>query len=120
MSKDFDGENHAGNIFSLLFFGSIILFIPLVKFLSIYGIIIWAILYGITLFWGCKVEKIKKNNDIHTYKEIVAFMDGRRLDEIKQQQEIGKRPYQAVLKPLMGAVVALVLLSFMKWVFGGI
>lgn len=43
------------------------------------------------------IEKIKKQNSLHTYKEIVAFMEGKRLDEISAQQEIGKRPYQKVM-----------------------
>ena len=52
----------------------------------------WAILYGITVYYAFKADKIKKDNDISTYKEIVAFTEGRQLDEIEQQREIGKTP----------------------------
>jgi len=46
-------------------------------------------------------------NDIHTYKEIVAFSEGKHLDEIQKQREIDKRQYQAALKVLAGAAVGI-------------
>ena len=101
--------NWFSKIFNILFIVSIIAFVPLVVFLKIYGIVIWTVLYLITLGFGIKVEKLKKNNDLHTYKEIVAFSEGKCLDEIQKQREIGKRPYQAVLKPIMGAVIGMVI-----------
>ena len=108
--------NKEGTIFSVLFFASILLFIPLIKFLGIYGIIIEVVLYAITLIWAFRVEKLKKANNIHTYKEIVAFSEGKRLDEIQTQREIGKRPYQAVLKPLCGAAIGAVIAIVMLWI----
>lgn len=57
------------------------------------------------MFWALKVEKIKKENDIQTYKEIVAFSEGKKLDEIHKMVEVGKRPYQNVLKVVISAVV---------------
>ena len=53
-------------------------------------------------------KRWKKDNDIQTYKEIVAFSEGKRLDEIQKQREIGKRPYQNVLKMIVAAIVAIV------------
>ncbi len=103
--------NWFSKIFSVLFIISIIVFVPLLVFLRIYGAVIWAILYLITLGFGVKVEKLKKKNDLHTYKEIVAFSEGKYLDEIQEQREIGKRPYQAILKPLMGAAVGIIIVA---------
>jgi len=100
--------NHLGNIFSILFAACIIAFVPLVVFLKIYGLFIWGILYLITLGLSFKVEKLKKDNDISTYKEVVAFCEGKRLDEIQKQREIGKRPYQTVLKVLAGAAIGII------------
>lgn len=111
--------NCFSKIFSILFIISIIAFVPLLVFLRIYGAAIWAILYLITLGFGIKVEKLKKNNNLHTYKEIVAFSEGKYLDEIQEQQEIGKRPYQAILMPLMGAAIGIVMtvtaLTIIEW-----
>ena len=45
-----------------------------------------------------KVHKVQKNNDISTYKEIVAFSEGKKLDELHKAVEVGKRPYQNILK----------------------
>jgi transcriptional regulator with XRE-family HTH domain len=101
--------NYLGKLFAILFIASIIAFVPLVVFLKIYGVIIWAILYLITLIIACRVEKIKRNNDIQTYKEIVAFSEGKTLDEIQKQREIGKRPYQTALKVLAGAAVGIII-----------
>lgn len=112
--------NWFSKIFSVLFIISIIVFVPLLAFLRIYGAVIWAILYLITLGFGIKVEKLKKKNELHTYKEIVAFSEGKCLDEIQKQREIGKKPYQAILKPLMGAAVGIIIaaiaLMIVKWI----
>ncbi len=112
MKKEINKEevtrfNKISKLFAVLFVASLIAFIPLVVFLKIYGVVIWAILYLAVLGLAFKVEKLKKNNDIHTYKEIVAFSEGKHLDEIQEQREIGKRPYQAVLKVLAGAAVGI-------------
>ncbi len=113
--------NRMGRLFAVLFFASIIIFVPLVVFLKIPGIIIWAIFYMVTLVVAFRVEKLKKSNDIHTYKEIVAFSEGKTLDEIQKQREIGKRPYQTALKLLVGgcigaviAAIAIIALSAIK------
>lgn len=59
-----------------------------------------------SVYFGQKIEKIKKKNDIQTYREVVAFTEGVRLDEIQRQREIGKRPYQKILMAVAAAVVA--------------
>ncbi len=101
--------NRLSKVFSVLFAVSIVAFIPLVVFLKLYGVVIWAILYLVVLGFAFRVEKLKKSNDIHTYQEIVAFSQGKRLDEIQQQREIGKRPYQNALKFVAGAAVGIVI-----------
>ena len=113
--------NRMGRLFAVLFFASIIIFVPLVVFLKIPGMIIWAIIYMVTLVVAFRVEKLKKSNNIHTYKEIVAFSEGKTLDEIQKQREIGKRPYQTALKFLVGgsigaviAAIAIIALSAIK------
>lgn len=98
----------SGMIFTLFFIASIVLFVPLVGFLNIYGVVIWSILYSVTLWLGFRVEQIKKKNDLHTYREIVAFCEGKPLDEIQKQREIGKRPYQNFFKFLCGAFIGII------------
>lgn len=112
-------HNHYGRIFSILFVVGIISPVPLVKFFGIFGLIIWALLYAIALVYAFKVQKVQKDNDISTYKEIVAFSEGKTLDEMQKQREIGKRPYQNVLKMLCGAAVGGIVTAIMLFVFGG-
>lgn len=89
--------------------------VPLSAWLGVYGMVFWGVLAGITVFVCFKVERVKKDNKIHTYKEIVAFMNGKRLDEMQQQQELGKRPYQRVLLALASALIALVVCLALGW-----
>lgn len=87
--------------------------VPLFLWLKLYALIPFGILFAVTMYWALKVEKAKKENDIQTYKEIVAFTEGKKLDEIQRMVEAGKRPYQNVLKVIIGAVVAVVVCFLM-------
>ena len=98
--------NHYGTIFTVHFILLILLAVPLFMWLKWYAYVLYGIFFAITMFWALKVEKIKKENDIQTYKEIVAFSEGKKLDEIHKMVEAGKRPYQNVLKVVISAVIA--------------
>ena len=102
-------------IFTVLFVITIISCVPLAIFLNYYGLIIWAIIFIITLFFALRVEKFKKENDVQTYKEIVAFMDGKRLDEIQKHQEHDKRPYQKVLLMLGSSLITFFVCILLFW-----
>ena len=104
-----------GKIFTILMMITIISCVPFAIFLSYYGLIIWAVLFIITLFFALKVEKFKKENDVQTYKEIVAFTEGKRLDEIQKQQEYGKRPYQKFVLMLGSALITLFVCILLIW-----
>lgn len=97
--------NRYATIYGVLLIVSVVSLAPLVTTLGVWGWILWGSIYGITMCVALKIEKIKKNNDIQTYKEIVAFSQGKGLDEIQKQREIGKRPYQKILLVLGSAVV---------------
>ena len=78
--------NHYGNIFGVHFAITILSAVPLFFWLEQLAFIPFGILFVITMYWALKVEKVKKDNDIQTYKEIVAFSEGKRLDEIQKQR----------------------------------
>ena len=80
---------------------------PLFCIEGIIGIIIWLCLFAITLYTASKIEKFKKSHDIQTYKEILAFIDGKQLTHDETQQEIGKRNYQKILFAVITGVIAL-------------
>ena len=98
--------NRYGAIYTVLFVVMLVSIVPLVHWLGTLGFIPWGAIFAVTMYFALKVEKIKKDNDIQTYKEIVAFAEGKGLDEIQKQREIGKRPYQKVLLVFGSAAVA--------------
>ena len=104
--------NCYGTIFSIHLLILIISAAPLFFWLGWYAFIPLGVLFAITMFWALKVEKIKKENDVQTYKEIVAFCEGKKLDEIQRMVESGKRPYQNVLKVIISAVVTAAICVF--------
>ena len=105
------------NIFTVLIMVCIVSALPLYKWLGIPGVAIWGLIAAAMIYYAFKIEKVKKEEDIHTYKEIVAFMNGEKLDGIEKAREEGKRRYEPILKLLagaaVGAVVALILSQFM-------
>ena len=80
---------------------------PLFSIKGNIGIIIWLCLFAITLYTASKIEKFKKSYDIQTYKEILAFIDGKQLTHDETQQEIGKRNYQKIIFAFIAGVITL-------------
>ena len=100
--------NRWGGILALLMLTLMLLPAPLLKLLDTAGfLMVMAPLFLVGMAVALKVEKIKKDNDVHTYKEILAFSEGRRLDELDKAVEKGKRPYQALVAALSSALLAL-------------
>lgn len=108
--------NRCSIIYGILLTATVVSAVLLSMWLGIYAFIPWGILCGITIFFAYKAEQIKKDNDIHTYKEIVSFTEGRRLDEMERQQEKGKRPYQMFLLALLSGAVAFVICLLLFWI----
>lgn len=118
--KDTDLHNYYSNIFSIIFLVCLVLFVPVVKYLKIFGLIIWVLVYTIGFVFALKSRRIQKEYDVNTYKEIVAFSEGKLLDELEKQYEKKKTPYQTVLKLLFGATLGVVTTAIMLFVFGGL
>lgn len=97
----------------ILMLVAIISLVPLIKFIGLYAFIPYLVLVTCALFFALKIEKIKKNNDIQTYKEIVAFTEGKRLDEIQQIEEKIKRPYQRIIKVFLFVTIAILISGVM-------
>ncbi len=104
-------------VYAVMLIGMVVLPMPLLYYLKVWGIVIWLLWTCVSLWWGWRIEKYKKAHDIHTYKEIVAFMDGKRLDELEKNQEIGKRPYQIVMLVLLTAIIGLIVVIALRKLF---
>ena len=107
--KEFKKDNL---IFAALVLLCILSAVPLMKYLGAIGTLIWGIVVSSTLYFALKVEKTKKDNDIHTYKEIVAFYNGEKLDSIEKAREEGKRDYQKAIFLLIGALAGIIIAFF--------
>lgn len=97
--------NKYGIILAILMALLVLSAVPLAMWLSYYAIIPCGILFSVTMFFALKAEKVKKANNVQTYKEIVAFCEGKRLDEIQSIQEKAIRPYQNILKAIIAAAI---------------
>jgi len=90
---------------------------PLLKFVGITGIIIWSLIYIITMYIGIKIEKIYRKNDIRTYKEILAFTENKTLSTKEKIEERAKRPYQKFLLGLFSGIMAIIIFILLDLIF---
>ena len=113
-----DGEKAAfrrdSAIYTALFAAMLVTCVPMALLWRWRGLGAWSVLAAVTFAWSFRVEKWKKKFDIQTYKEIVAFTEGKTLSEIEKAREEGKRPYQKALLAAgagaLGVIVSIVLL----------
>ena len=101
--------NRYGKIYTIMLLATAVSAVPLFMWLGVWAIIPWGIIWTVSMYFAFRVEKVKKDNDVQTYKEIVAFSEGKLLDDIQKQQEIGKRPYQRILLIIGSALITFVI-----------
>ena len=97
-----------GRTYTLMLIATAVSAVPLFMWLGVWAFVPWGIIWAISMYFAFKIEKVKKDNDVQTYKEIVAFYEGKRLDDIHKQREIGKRSYQKILLVIGSAAVTLI------------
>lgn len=101
----------------LPFFAAILVLpIPLAKFLGWLGMGIYLIIFGVGMYYAIRVEKYKRQLDIQTYREIVAYSEGKTLSEIEKARESGKRGYQKIFLVIGSAVIAFIVCAIMDWI----
>ena len=118
--EEIEKMNRYGVIYTLLLIATVVSAVPLFMWLGYWAIIPWGMIFACAMVYAFKIERVKKDNDAHTYREIVAFSEGKLLDDIQKQREIGKRPYQRLLLVVGCAVmsfVACVLISLIMNLF---
>lgn len=92
--EEIEKMNRYGGIYTMMLISSAVSAVPLFMLLGVWALIPWGIIWGIAMYFAFMLEKIKKDNDVQTYKEIVAFSEGQLLDDIQKQREIGKRQFR--------------------------
>ena len=104
--EDIQKFNRYGTKFAVILLLFIVSVVPLTVYFSYLGLAVSAVLYAVGLYYALAIEKYKKKFNIQTYREILAFTEGKKLDEIEKAKEYGKRPYQKVLLALLAPIVA--------------
>lgn len=112
--------NRYGKIYTKMLIVTAVSAVPLFMWLGVWAFIPWGIIWALSMYFAVQVEKVKKDNDVQTYKEIVAFSEGKLLDDIQKQREIGKRPYQKIFLVIGSALITFVvcvLIGFLMHIF---
>lgn len=104
--EDIKKLNRDAMIYTVLLVVMVLAAVPMFLYLDVWGAVLWFLLWGVGMFYAFRIEKQKKQHDIQSYREIVAFTEGRQLDELEKAQERAKRPYQKVLLGLGCAALA--------------
>ena len=99
--QEFMSYQKDGVVFTILLIGSPIIMIPLILYLELFGIAISCLIYAITMFYALRIEKFKKQHNLRTFRQIVAYDQGRSLSEIEEAEERGKAPYQNIILPVL-------------------
>lgn len=116
-TEDIKRFNRDGAIFTVLLMATVVLVVPLFLYLNFIGIAIWLVLFGITMYYATCLEKQKKTHDVQTYREIIAFTEGKKLDQIEKRCEVAKRPYQKVISVICSGLIAIVVTIGMYFLF---
>ena len=114
-AADVKAMNRDAIIYTILLAATIILPVPLIKWFGLYGLTPELLLWGSAMYFARRLERIKKANNVQSYREILAFSEGRKLDEIEQKVEAGKRPYQKLLLVLLTAGITLLVGMVLSW-----
>lgn len=96
-TEDITAFKRESTIFACLMVSTIVLPVPMMKFAGHAGMGAWALTAAVTMYYAVRIERRKKSFDMQTYKEIIAFLEGKNLNEIEKNREYGKRPYQKLL-----------------------
>lgn len=104
-------------IFAVGYLIGIVIPYPLVHFFGWWGVLIFVLYMVALIVLSLKVEAIKKHNDIQTYKEIVAFTEGKALTSDEKNEEKVKRPYQKILLAIGSGALALAVFLLLSLIF---
>ena len=123
MKKEISNEsirefNKWSNILAVGFLIAILIPYPLVHFFKWWGLLVFLLFWAALLAVSFKVEALKKENDIQTYKEIVAFTEGKELGKDEKIAEKAKRPYQKILLAFGSGALALGIFILLELIFG--
>ena len=84
--------------------------VPLLEYGGAIGGVVWGVLaVGVFLAWH-RFEQIKSENDVQTYREVLAFVNGETLDDIERTNEAKKRRSLKILEIIVAAQAIIMLI----------
>ena len=83
---------------------------PLLEYGGAVGGVVWgALAVGVFLAWH-RFEQIKSENDVQTYREVLAFVNGETLDDIERTNEAKKRRSLKILEIIVATQAIIMLI----------
>lgn len=86
----------------ILYFILMLLTLPLVKKVSSYFFVLTLLFAGLMLLAAFRAEKMKKDLNIRTYREIVDYVEGNQVDRKEDGDRKKKLFIENILKILLG------------------
>ena len=68
----------------------------------------FGLLFAVLMYFSTRIERIRKEYDVQTYKEIIAFTKGEALTSTDKIEEKAKRPYQKIIFAAASGLIAAV------------
>lgn len=82
---------------------------PMMNWFGTKGLLVSFVLIVCSLYSAYKVENIKKKHNLKTYKEILAFQEGRQLTEKEKKEERKKNKYVMAMMVISSGLIVGVL-----------
>ena len=66
--------------FTVLIILTVISVVPLFLYLKLAGIVLWLLIARVMIYYVMQLNKQKRNNDIQTYRETLAFIEDKEIE----------------------------------------
>ncbi|MDF2839203.1 MAG: DNA-binding protein [Evtepia sp.] len=86
-TEDIAKFKRSGTIFAVLIILLILSAVPLYMFGGIISSLVHAVIFVATMYFAISIQKEKKRLNIQTYKEILAFYEGKTLKDAEKNRE---------------------------------
>ena len=67
-------------IFTVLIILTVISVVPMFLYLKLAGIVLWLLIARVMIYYVMQLNKQKRNNDIQTYRETLAFIEDKEIE----------------------------------------
>lgn len=83
--------------------------IPLSRWIGYWSLVLLAIATAVALYYGFAMYKLEKNYNITTYKELLAFLEGRKIDDAEKAKSRAEARKRRIRSSVCGGIVSFVI-----------